>query len=274
MTTPCEVVIYSDNQTVASQIAKEILINTKKLESKYNYYDINSIVSKINSRELQILDLQTKELLQKAKLFYTQTDTIFDITLATLKPALKLDTLTAVENYRAKFKEYVGCEHFKINKNKIIFNNPYTMIDLGGMVKEYAVDEAIKILKKRKIQNALINFGGDLYALGSKPQGEPFKIGIKNPIKSTENLLFIELSDAALTTSAHYERSTTIQNNRFSHILSKTDNNQHILSATVISPSTLYSGIFSTALMIDNTINVPYKNIKITNDLKIVEESK
>lgn len=272
MTTPCEVVIFSSDKEEATKIAKEILITTKALEKKYNYFDETSVVSRINSRELQLIDIQTKDLLQRAKSFYTQTNGLFDITVATLKPMFKLNTLDEVQLYKEHYTPYVGCDHFGIKKGKIIFDNPFTKIDLGGLVKEYAVDKAVEILKKRKIKSALVNFGGDLYALGKKPDGEAFKIGIKNPINPSENLAYVDLCNEALTTSADYERNYRIEEQQFSHIISKQDQAKKLLSATVVSHSALISGVFSTALMIDSSLRVPYQTILIPDTLEIVTE--
>lgn len=273
MTTPCEVVIYLQNQELAKNIAQEILHHTKELEKKYNYFDASSLVYQINSRQIQQLDFQTKELLQRAKTFYTATSKAFDITIATIKPLFKLDNLANFEYEKQKLLPFVGCEHFALKKDKIIFDNDFTKIDLGGMVKEFAVDEAVKILKKRKIKNALVNFGGDLYAIGMKPNGEKFKIGIKNPSNPALNLTFVELCDEALTTSANYERNYKIENKTFSHIINKTEDKCDVLSATVISQNALTSGVYSTSLMINETLKTKYKTIKIKQNLEIEYEN-
>lgn len=273
MTTPCEVIIYSSNQELATNTAKEILQNTKELEKKYNYFSDNSIISKINKREINILDFQTKDLLQRAKSFYTLTNKAFDITVATIKPLFALENLEKFELDKEKLIPFVGCEHFVIKKNKIIFDNDFTKIDLGGVVKEYAIDESIKILKKRKITSALINFGGDVYALGTKPNGEKFTVGIKNPQNPSLHLTSVELCDMALTTSANYERNYTIENKTFSHIINPNKFTTDIISATVISHSALISGVYSTALMCTSDLHSKYSTIKIDKNMEVIYEN-
>lgn len=273
MTTPCELIIFASSKEAARAVAKEILIQTKELEKKYNYFDPSSLVSRINARETQELDAQSKDILLRAKTFYEESKGVFDITLATIKPLYKLDSLEAFEREKERLLPYVGCEHFTIKKNKISFDNPHTQIDLGGVVKEYAVDKAVVLLKKRKIKSALVNFGGDIYALGCKPDGTPFKIGIKNPKEPSTHLLYVDLKDQALTTSASYERNTSIEGKNFSHILSKQEVKNGILSSSVVSSSALISGVFSTALNVDNTLQSKYKTIKIDQDLEIHYEN-
>lgn len=259
MTTPCEVHIYHDSKDVADASAKSVLEEAKRLEKKYNYFDENSFLSKLNAREEEILDAETKSLLQRAKSYYHDTDKTFDITLATLKNLYhdSQDEKTLQEQKEALLP-YVGCEHFSLKKNRLVFDNAFTKIDLGGFVKEYAVDRAVLLLKKKKITSALINFGGDIYALGTKPNGEKFKIGITNPNNKTEQIHFIEIANQALTTSASYERSIMIEGKSHSHILSKSEN-QKATSVTVVSNSCVESGVYSTAIMIDPKLTTKHQ---------------
>jgi len=259
MSTPCEVLLYCDDPLKAEEVAKSILLEAKRLEKKYNYFDETSLLSQINTRKTQDLDAETKGLLQRAKQYYTATHGVFDITVATIKDLYrKLKDVQQLQKEIIHLKPYVGCEHFVIKRQKIIFDNPYTKIDLGGFVKEYAVDQTVKIVKKAKITSALINFGGDIYALGNKPNGEPFTIGIKDPADPTRHARTVALHDQALTTSASYERNYTVDTQTFSHIISTTTAVPLSGSVTVIASNCVESGVFSTALMINK--NIPTNN--------------
>ena len=271
MTSPCELHIYCDNEIKSRDIAKKILTMAKELENKYNFYNPSSYLSALNQRKTDTLDAQTKDLLTRAKRFYTKTNGIFDITMGTLTQARKLLTVEAVEEKMNSLTPYLGVEHFKIKKNRLIFDNHNTLIDLGGFVKEFAVDQAVKILKKEKISSALINFGGDIYALGSKPNQEPFTIGIKNPLNPTEYLTHAKIANQALTTSASYERSHKVEDKSYSHIISTSQLQSNVISATVISSSVVESGVFSTALMIEPRLPTKLKKILIMDSLKIKE---
>ena len=252
MSTPCELIIYETQKIRADEVAKLVVLETKRLEKKYNYYNKSSYLSLINARQEHQLDQESKMLLQRAKKYYSLTDGIFDITTATLKDLFLSETLLSeLTQKRANLLSFVGCEHFKIKKNKIIFDNEYTKIDLGGFVKEYAVDRATIIVKNKKIKSALINFGGDIYAVGKKPNGERFKIGIKDPHNHEKHIEYVEIEEQALTTSATYERNYTIEKKTFSHIISKNEHIKTPYSVTVISSTCVDSGVYSTALMID-----------------------
>jgi thiamine biosynthesis lipoprotein len=255
MSTSCEVTLYADKKIKADSVARAILNETKRLEKKYNYYNKDSLLNQINTRATKELDNETKSLLNRAKDYYKQTDGIFDITVATIKNLYtQTTTIKELDAQKKTLSEFVGCEHFEIKKNKILFDNEFTTIDLGGFVKEYAVDRAVNVVKKNKISSALINYGGDIYALGVKPDGKKFKVGIKNPQNPKEKQLEVELQDEALTTSASYERNYKIQDKTYSHILSKAKNASISASISVISAKCVESGVYSTSMMINPNI--------------------
>lgn len=269
MTTPCEVQIFSNDRIKANICAKEILHECKRLEKKYSYYNSDSYLTALNNRVENLIDNETKFLLQRAKQYYKKTNGIFDITIATIKELYSLETLLEFEEKKEFLNQFVGCEYFEIKKDKISFFNDFTKIDLGGFVKEYAVDRAVMILKKHKIYSALVNFGGDIYVLGKKPNKQKFKIAVKNPKEKDNNLFFVELENQALTTSASYERNYKIEHKNFSHIFSKESINNRVLSASVVSSSCVESGVFSTALMVDENIKTNHEKYLILDNLEI-----
>ena len=260
MSAPAELILFTDLKSKADNIAKLVLGEAKRLEKKYNYYDPNSLLSKINQRTENRLDAETKSLLQRAKQYYKLTDKIFDITIATIKELyISQKSTSSLIKAKSTLINFVGCEHFEIKKDKIIFDNKYTKIDLGGFVKEYAVDRAVNIIIKNRIKSALINFGGDIYAIGKKPNGEKFRVGIKNPKDKTKHIKFVEIENQALTTSASYERNYKIENQDYSHIISKNLSVNNHTSATVISKNCVESGVFSTSLIIDPNLRTKNK---------------
>lgn len=262
MSTPCELILYTDEKSKADSTAEAVLLETKRLEKKYSYYREDSTLSKINSRSSQTLDSETKNILQRAKKYYTLTNGVFDISIATIKN-LYIDE-KCEDDFKSKkeaLEPFIGCEHFSIKKDKIIFDNPHTKIDLGGFVKEYAVDRAVVLIKKQKIQSALINFGGDIYALGKKPDGTLFSVGIKDPKNPSKYATQATIQNQALTTSASYERNYTIGSKTYSHIISKEESNSSPNSVTVISSNCVESGIYSTSLMVNKDIETKNKVI-------------
>lgn len=262
MTTPCEILLSGMEKREADRLSRRVLAEVKRLEKKYNYFDPESYLSLLNRREESSLDRETVDLLRRALLYYEKTDRLFDITVGTIKNLHReAKTLEDLRRKQERLLPFVGCEHLRIRKGKLLFDNPYTKLDLGGFVKEYAVDRAAAILRKHHVRSALINFGGDIFALGRKPDGKKYRIGIKDPGNPKEFATFVEIEDEAVTTSASYERYHLIEERRFSHILSREGPAAASRSVSVISPTCTESGVFSTALMIDPKLATSLRTI-------------
>ncbi len=258
MTTPCEVLLYCAAQTDANKVSKLIENNTRRLEKKYNFFSDDSLLTALNQRTKQAIEVddETIQVLTKIKQLSIETKGCFDITTGTLKSCSTLKSSKEIETCREKLRPFIGPNSWTLDGNIIKFANPYVKLDLGGVIKEYAVDQAALIAKKANM-SALINFGGDIYVNGRKPDGSAFSIAIKNPKNPDENAAVVQLTDQGLTTSAHYERSTVVDGTNYSHIIGQqTPMSKTILSATVITDSVMSSGVYSTSLMLDPTLDV------------------
>ena len=269
MTTPCEVQLYATDAKAAEKVARLIESNTRRLEKKYNFFSDDSLITNINNRTQATIDLdeETHYVLSLVQTLSAKTQGNFDITVGTLKQCAKQTTIAKIEGCRAKLKPFIGADKWRLTEKSIHCSNEFVKLDLGGVIKEFAVDQAGEIAKNAKVA-ALINFGGDIYVNGNKPDGSPFNVAIKNPKNPQENIAILQLSNQGLTTSAHYERSTLVEGKSYSHIINanssntnekqqngdKVSNSSAMLSATVISHSVLMSGIYSTSLMVNSTL--------------------
>jgi len=279
MTTPCEVQVYSPSEQMANRLAKRIEKNSKRLEKKYNFFSPDSFLSQLNNRpasenmaEIEI-DLETHSVLSQVRMLSEQTGGLFDISTGTLKHCAQLASIEQVESCRLNLRQYMGPDSWQLLDKKICFNNDKVKLDLGGVIKEVAVDQAGQLAKEAGL-SALINFGGDIYVNGNKPNGDAFNVAIKNPKDTQQAIAVVQLSNQGLTTSAHYERSTQVEGKSYSHIIDTRDIRSKdksteitILSATAISDSVLTSGLLTTALMIDSNLKpLPNSSIVLVDD--------
>lgn len=99
------------------------------------------------------------------------------------------------------------------------FGDPDVAIDLGGIGKGYGVDRAVAALRARGIEQAFVNVGGDLYALGKSEDGDPWKVGIRSPADPTRIVDTLDASDAAIATSGDYLRFFEHGGRRYHHLL-------------------------------------------------------
>lgn len=111
-------------------------------------------------------------------------------------------------------------------------------IDLGGIAKGYAADEARRILKENGVRSALINLGGNISAVGNRPDGRPWKIGIQNPVAPRgEFAALLSVTDEAVVTSGCNERFFVKDGVCYHHILDpRTGRPAHssVLSVTAV----------------------------------------
>lgn len=268
--TPCELQLFAPTKTDTDRAAHAILKRAKSLEKRYNFFDSDSYLNRVINRrsgESVLLDAESAEIFAKVREYSEQGGHRFDITLGTLKGCHDLPTLDAIRRCKEEKSPFCGPEHWRISKKRLSVDNPHTLFDLGGVIKEYAVDEAAKILRRNKIAAGVVNFGGDLYVHGRHPEGRAFEIGIKDPRNPSRHILTVALEDSALTTSAHYERNRVVEGTVVSHILTKEESRSTLQSATVIAPSALFCGIVTTAMMADETLQFPgVRSIRVTKE--------
>lgn len=124
-------------------------------------------------------------------------------------------------------------------------------IDLGGIAKGYAVDNAIELLSEMGINNALVTAGGDTRLLGDR-LGKPWIVGIRDPRNAGKQAVVIPLTESAMSTSGDYERYFEEDGKRFHHILSpKTGKSTYsVQSVSIIGPQSVYNDALSTAVFV------------------------
>jgi len=105
-----------------------------------------------------------------------------------------------------------------IDGNTVHSSNPAVQIDLGGYAKGFALDRAADILREHGMENALINIGGNIKAMGSKG-GTPWRVGIQHP-REPRPLATLPLYDGeAIGTSGDYQRFFEVDGKRYPHLL-------------------------------------------------------
>jgi thiamine biosynthesis lipoprotein len=101
----------------------------------------------------------------------------------------------------------------------VVFRDSDVALDLGGIAKGYGVDRAAEALRSYGIFNALVNVGGDLYALGRSEDGDPWKIGIRDPDDPAGIVGTVEATDCAVATSGDYLQYFEYGGRRYHHML-------------------------------------------------------
>jgi thiamine biosynthesis lipoprotein len=141
---------------------------------------------------------------------------------------------------------------------------PGMALDLGGIVKGYAADEAARIISGAGLKRAMIDLGGNIYALGEKSGGLPWRIGLQNPDGDRgDYIAVIEVKNKSVVTSGVYERyfeaedssegATPEAMKRYHHILDPATGRpaeSGLLSATIVSGRSIDGDALSTAAFV------------------------
>ncbi|MFV1999426.1 MAG: FAD:protein FMN transferase [Acidimicrobiia bacterium] len=93
-----------------------------------------------------------------------------------------------------------------------------TRLDLGGIAKGYAVDQAVRTLRTAGVVDGIVDAGGDLRLLGSR-DGRPWRVGIPDPTRPEQIARVLYLRDAAVATSGDYQRFFAVDGVRYHHIV-------------------------------------------------------
>jgi thiamine biosynthesis lipoprotein len=131
------------------------------------------------------------------------------------------------------------------------FGEPDMALDLGGIACGYGVDRAVAALRRMGIRHGLVNVGGDLYALGRSPEGDPWQVGIQSPRDPRVVIEQLPLEDAAVTTSGDYMQYFDHAGRRYHHLLDPATGEPRVTlvhSVTVRAPTCLEADVAATAV--------------------------
>lgn len=130
-------------------------------------------------------------------------------------------------------------------------DNPRVQLDFGAFAKGYAIDVAIAKLRARGIENAIVNAGGDLRAIGSK-DGQPWRVGVRHPQGDGVLAAIAVQGDESVFTSGNYERFREHEGVHYQHILDPRTGwpVEGVTSVTVIHDNGAVADAAATALVV------------------------
>ena len=148
--------------------------------------------------------------------------------------------------------ENVDYKKVKLNENTAELSEGMRL-DLGAVAKGYAADVAVDMLSQKGVKSGILNLGGTVAAMGKKPTGEDWKIGITDPENTASHFGYVQCRDKIVATSGNYERYFEQDGKRYCHIINPKTGvtvENGTVSVTVISDSGIKSDALSTALFV------------------------
>jgi len=252
MATVCEIRVQ--REPGAESLALDAINEVRRIESKYSRYRNDSAISAINQsagKAAVRCDPETMALLQFASHMFRLSDGLFDLTSGILRNVWRFHRSAQPQGSCAKQNSsghsagvappsdhsaggdqipparaevdrllpYIGWHRVELTDSNIRLPLAGMELDFGGIGKEYAADRARQILYAGGIRSAMVDLGGDLSLLGSKPDGSPWTLAIRDPRATDKILATLPMQSGALATSGDYERCIVHKGIRYCHIL-------------------------------------------------------
>lgn len=250
---------YGVNSTKADYAAEE---EVYRLEAMLSRTDEESPVAQLNSQGTAEVDGELWALMETAMDYTAATGGAFDITVAPVTVAWGFTTDSFQVPTQAELDSLlplVGTDHIhNLGGNGdgtvTVELDPGTQIDLGGIGKGYASDRVAAIFREYEIPRGLVQLGGSVLAIGDRPDGAAWVVGIKDPRDPDNANAFaavLNLTDAYAVTSGSYQRYFEQDGETYHHIIDPATGypaDSGLTSVTVVADSADGNGTMCDAL--------------------------
>lgn len=282
--TVIQLTIYDDADQKLLDKVKE---TCRKYDNMFNRLNPDSEIARINNAGGQPVAVspETAQIIQDSLKYSELSGGAFDITIAAVNDLWDFKSESPSVPDAAAIKEaltHVNYKNVIVDGTTVTLKDPQAHLDLGGIAKGYIADKLKTLLKENGVKHALINLGGNVLALGRKPDGSKFNIGIQKPFDQEGNpITSVKIDDVSSVTSGIYERYFKVGDKIYHHLLDPatgypTEND--LLSVTIITGSSTKADALSTACFVlgrergselIRNLNDGTKAIYITDDEKI-----
>lgn len=278
--------VYHEN---GEQIMTDAEQEIRRLERLLSVTIEDSEIAQLNAnagKQAVPVSEDTMYLLKTAKEMDELTNGCYDMTIS---PVVKAWGFTEEEHYVPTQAELDALMPLVDNDSVILSEEDQTAylekegmaVDLGGIAKGYTSDAVTKLMKKEGVESALIWLGGNISAIGNKPDGNPWKIAVENPLNTEDYVGLVEVSDCSVITSGGYQRYFDQDGKRYHHIIDPATgypSDSGLLSVTIISENGTKADALSTALFVmgyDRAVELwrqsdDFEAIFVTEDGKVI----
>lgn len=267
MDTYMEFTAYGKNSEKAVDAAIE---EVQKLDAMLSAENSKSEVYALNEQgNLQATD-DLAELILRGKEIYQETDGLFD---DTIYPVMKLwgfptgnyhvptaaevqKKLALVDGNKVEIQTRDSDEKGRDSKEKTKFVTlgADQQIDFGGIAKGYTGQKLAELFQEYGVSSALVSLGGNIQAIGTKPDGSSWKVGIRDPKGGQQDYIgVLFVGNQAVVTSGGYERYFEEDGKTYIHIINPRTGypaDGDLLSVTIVSRDGTLADGMSTALYI------------------------
>ncbi|NOZ62723.1 MAG: FAD:protein FMN transferase [Calditrichaeota bacterium] len=227
MDTVVQIVVYHPQKTEEQlqTIIDRAFQRMEQIDSLTNNYSDSSRISFVNQNaaiKSVPVDTSLMKILRVSEEVSRQTAGNFDMTIGAIKKLWKFETEhphVPEANSIRKNLELVNYKLVELTAEKVKFQKSNVNLDLGGIAKGYAIDEAIRIIKEAGVTDAMVNAGGDLRVISSDLTRGKRRIWLRHPRHEGKFVGWFPLDEGSVATSGDYERYFFQDSVRYHHIL-------------------------------------------------------
>ncbi len=225
MDTVIEITAYGQNVDTA---VKAAFAEFKRIQVMSDHYNPDSQVSKINRMagiSTVPVDQDLIRMINYSIDISQKTDGAFDISIGPLTELWGIGHKGDFVPSQGEIDKVLPLVDYRMiqvdaTKGTVYLPKVGMKLDLGGVAKDYALNRAVEILKAQGIKSALLNAGGDIQVIGTKPDGSPWRVGVQDPRNSDGVIAKMALTKwNTLQTSGDYQRFFVKNGLRYAHIL-------------------------------------------------------
>ncbi len=247
--------IYHPDRAEAEQLVEQSIRDVRRLELQFSLYRANSAICSLNRSGILVSPDADMVALLKASLFFGDlTEGAFDPTVQPLWQ-LYADHFASAQpdpegpspERLAETLAKVGHSGLLVSTDRVALIRHGAAITLNGIAQGYATDRVVDRLRKAGLSTTLVDMG-EIRAIGARPEGTPWRIGLANPDKPGAFTETIDLVDRAVSTSAGAGFRFDAKG-RFTHLFDPTTGRSPSLYSTVsvIAPTATEADALSTA---------------------------
>ena len=230
------------------------------INNSMSTYLESSIISDVNRNIITSVDNHFIKVFTKSKEVWEQSDKYFDPTVGTVVNAYGFGPIISSDSSDNKsiksLKHLIGFEKVTLNNmNEVVKENKDIFIDFNSIAKGYSVDLIGEFLYSKKLNNYLIEVGGEILAKGlNKKTQSIWILGIQDPLNQEKYIEKVKLSNKSLATSGNYRkyRIDSETGEKYVHTINPITgitSKNNILSVSVLSEDCITSDAWATALL-------------------------
>ncbi|MGN8690528.1 FAD:protein FMN transferase [Atopobiaceae bacterium HCP3S3_F7] len=208
---------------------------------------------------------ETADVIERSLAYSEASGGLFDVTVGSVSLLWDFDNQVRPDDAAIEAAvSHVGWQGVSVSGRKVRLADPEAKVDLGGIVKGYIADDLAALLSEHGVASGILNLGGNIYALGEKPDGSAWRVGVRDPnarsgasdgsaSSSQEVSAYVECSDRSVVTSGLYERRFEKDGVAYWHILDPRTGmpaESDLVSSSILSARSVDGDAFATVLFL------------------------